>query len=271
MTTTAAPGASAGQLLREWRERRNLSQLALASGAAVSTRHLSYIETGKSRPSREMLLHLAERLDVPLRERNRLLLAGGFAPVYGERSLESDELAVVREALERLLAAHEPYPALVVDRHWNVVLANRAVATLVQGVAPHLLEPPLNALRATLHPEGMAPAIENLDEWCAHILARLERELAATGDPALAALRDELLGYPGVAEAAARHEPARPTDILVPLVLRTPAGRRSLFGTQTVFGTPTDVTLAELSIEAFYPADRETAAALAAAVGDGGP
>lgn len=261
--TTAAPHA--GRLLREWRERRNLSQLALASGAAVSARHLSFIETGRSRPSREMLLHLAERLEVPLRERNRLLLAGGYAPLYRERPLDDDDLGPVRDALQRLLAAHLPYPALVVDRCWNVLLMNDAVDGMLSGVAPHLLEAPVNALRVTLHPEGMAPAITDLHAWAWHIMERLDRALAATGDPALAALRAELAAYPGVRDArSAGAPPARPGDaVLLPLTLRTPAGELSFFATQTVFGSPLDVTLSELSVEAFYPADAATAALLA--------
>ncbi|MFN8124600.1 MAG: helix-turn-helix transcriptional regulator [Thermoleophilia bacterium] len=263
MTTAAAPHA--GRLLREWRERRNLSQLALASGAAVSARHLSFIETGRSRPSREMLLHLAERLDVPLRERNRLLLAAGYAPVYGERALDGDELGPVRDALERLLAAHLPYPALVVDRCWNVLLMNDAVGGMLAGVAPHLMRPPVNALRVTLHPEGMAPAIADLPAWCWHIMERVDRALAATGDPQLAALREELAAYPAVRDAlAGGAPPARPGDaFLLPLTLRTPAGELSFFATQTVFGSPLDITLSELSVEAFYPADAVTAAHLA--------
>ncbi len=263
------PASGAGGLLREWRERRNLSQMALASGAAVSTRHLSFIETGRSRPSREMIIHLADRLDVPLRERNRLLLAAGYAPVYGARPLEGEEMAPVRDALQRFLTAHEPYPALVVDRCWNLVLMNGAVQTLLSGVAAHLLEPPVNGLRVTLHPDGMAPAIENLGEWAWHIVDRLDRAIGVTADPDLAALREELAGYPGVRDALrAGPPPARPaSEMILPLSLRHPAGTLSFFATQTVFGNPTDVTLSELSIEAFYPADRATADLLAAAAG----
>lgn len=253
----------AGELLREWRVRRNLSQLRLASGAAVSARHLSFIETGRARPSREMILYLADRLDVPLRERNRLLLAGGYAPVYGERPLESDEMAAVRGALERFLAAHEPYPALVLDRRWNLVLANTAVTLLTEGVAAELLEPPVNALRATLHPRGMAPRIVNLDEWSAHLLHRLEREIAATGDPELAVLRDELLTYPTVSAEPPLPESAAAAEIVLPLQLRHGDDRLSFFSTLTTFGTPADVSLAELSLEAFYPADTATATYLA--------
>src|SRR5262249_20927018 len=183
----ALPGGACpvGALLREWRQRRSLRQLELATGSAVSARHLSFIETGRAQPSREMVLHLADRLDVPLRERNRLLLAAGYAPVFGEHVLESEEMVPIREALDRLLAAHEPSPAVVVDRHWNLVQANRPVDLLVEGVAPWLLEPPANALRATLHPEGMAPRIVNLAEWSSHLLHRLRRQTAVTGDQEL--------------------------------------------------------------------------------------
>lgn len=262
--TLAGRAPHAGLLLREWRVRRNLSQLRLASGAAVSARHLSFIETGRARPSREMLLYLADQLEVPLRERNRLLLAGGYAPAFGERPLESDEMEAVRGALERFLAAHEPYPAVVLDRRWNLVLANSALGLLTEGVAPELLEPPVNALRATLHPEGMAPRIVNFDEWSAHLLHRLGREIDATGDEELAALRGELLTYPGVDAEPPRPESVAAAEIVLPLELRHGDRRLSFFSTLTTFGTPTDVTLAELSLEAFYPADAATADHLAA-------
>lgn len=258
--TARAPRA--GQLLREWRARRHLSQLQLASRSAVSARHLSFVETGRARPSRELLLHLSERLELPLRERNRLLLAAGYAPVYGERPLDDEELAPVRDALERFLRAHEPYPALVLDRHWNLLLANGAVAPLLEGISPELLEPPANALRATLHPDGMAPRILNFREWSGHLVERLRRELAATGDAELEALLDEILAYPGV-----KADPAPPADvvaaeIVLPLQLQTEGAVLSFISTVTTFGTAADVTLAELTIEAFYPADSETAAVL---------
>jgi transcriptional regulator with XRE-family HTH domain len=263
----AARTPHVGQLLREWRARRNLSQLRLAAGSAVSARHLSFIETGRARPSREMVLHLADRLDVPLRERNRLLLAAGFAPVYGEHSVDSDEMGAVRAALERFLHAHEPYPAVVVDRRWNLVLANTAATVLTEGIAPSLLEPPANALRATLHPEGMAPRILNLDEWSSHLLHRLRREIDVTGDPDLEALLEEVLAYPGVRGDTPAAESAAAARIVLPLRLRYGDGVLSFFGTLTTFGTPADVTVAELSIEAFYPADEETAHGLAALAG----
>jgi transcriptional regulator with XRE-family HTH domain len=254
-----------GALIREWRLRRNLSQLALATGSAVSARHLSFIETGRARPSREMVLHLADRLDVPLRDRNRLLLAAGFAPVFGERSLDQTDMAPVREALDRFLAAHEPYPAIVVDRHWNLVLANRPVALLTEGVASELLEPPVNVLRVSLHPNGMAPRIVNLGVWSGHLLHRLRRQIAITGDEQLGDLYRELAGYPGVGEEAGSFEIAAAADILLPLHLRHGDTELALVSTVTTFGTALDVTLAELVIEAFYPANSETAAALAAA------
>jgi transcriptional regulator with XRE-family HTH domain len=258
--TVAVQPAGAGNLLREWRRRRNLSQLALASGSAVSTRHLSFIETGRSRPSREMVLHLADRLDVPLRERNRLLLAAGYAPVFPERPLADDEMAPVREALERFLAAHEPYPAVVVDRGWNLVLANGSAGTLTAGVAPELLEPPANALRATLHPDGMAPHIVNFAEWSGHLLHRLRRQIELTGDDDLVRLYDEVAAYPDVVLESP--PTGGPADIVLPLRLRRGDAELSFFSTVTTFGTPVEITLSELSVEAFYPADRETAAAL---------
>src|SRR4051794_11198549 len=185
-----------GLLLRDWRRRRRLSQLDLALDAGVSTRHLSFVETGRSRPSPEMVVHLAEQLDVPLRDRNRLLLAAGYAPAYRERTLDQPELGPIREAVDRVLAAHEPYPAVVVDRGWNLVASNASVAMLLDGVPPELLEPPANVLRISLHPEGVAPRIVNLGEWRAHLLERLAREVALTGDPDLVALHDELRAYP---------------------------------------------------------------------------
>jgi transcriptional regulator with XRE-family HTH domain len=262
MAVARAPHA--GQLVREWRLRRNLSQFQLAAGSAVSARHLSFIETGRARPSREMVLHLADRLEIPLRERNRLLLAAGFAPAYGERALDDPEMAPVREALERFLAAHEPYPALVVDRHWNLVLGNDAVMLLVDDIAPELLEPPANALRATLHPQGMAPHILNFDEWSAHLLHRLRREIALTGDPELESLLAELLTYPGVRDEPPPVDAVASAEIVLPLHLRRGDAVLSFFGTLTTFGTAADVTLAELAVEAFYPANRATAAALTA-------
>src|SRR5215831_6991838 len=262
---------SAGALLREWRQRRNLSQLELALRSAVSARHLSFIETGRARPSREMVLHLADRLDVPLRERNRLLLAAGFAPVFGERSLDESEMAPVREALERFLAAHEPYPAVVVDRHWNVVGFNRGVAYVNHNVAPELRTPPANALRIALHPDGLAPHISNLADWSGFLLARLRREIEATGDPELEALYEELAAYPGVAKEEDLADVPTPNEIMLRHELRLDDMDLALFCTFTTFGTARDLTLAELSIVAFYPANPHTAAALTAAVSENPP
>ncbi|MGH2968860.1 MAG: helix-turn-helix domain-containing protein [Solirubrobacteraceae bacterium] len=259
MTAVDSP-APLGTLLRDWRQRRRLSQLDLALEAGVSARHLSFLETGRSKPSREMVLHLAEELDVPLRERNRMLLAAGYAPAYEERPLEAPALEPVREALDQVLAGHEPYPAAVIDRWWNLVAANRSTALFTRDVAPELLEPPANVLRISLHPEGLAPRIANLAEWRAHLLDRLRREVAATADARLAALREEVAAYPSPA-APAPELPARGA-IAVPLRLRAGDGELTFFSTVATFGTAIDVTVAELSIEAFFPADAATAAAL---------
>jgi transcriptional regulator with XRE-family HTH domain len=248
-----------GELLRSWRRRRNLSQLELATEAVVSARHLSFLETGRARPSREMLIRLAEELEVPLRERNALLLAAGYAPLYAERSLDAPEMNTVREALDRFLRAHEPYPAVVVDRLHNLVTANDALDLLLEGVAPDLLEPPANAMRVALHPRGMAPRTLNLAEWSGHLLRRLRREAQLTGDPELSALHDELVRYPGV-HVAAEHADVQPSDIVLPLKLRdSDGGELAFFSTLSTFGSVADVTLSELAIEAFYPANARTA------------
>ncbi|WP_245992747.1 helix-turn-helix domain-containing protein [Prauserella muralis] len=270
MTTVTTARRPVGELLREWRDRRRISQLDLALAAEVSTRHLSFVETGRARPSREMVLRLGEHLDVPLRERNQLLLAAGYAPVYSQSPFGDPELSTVREAVRRLLRRHEPFPAAVVDRGWNLVDANDCIALLTDGVAPELLAPPVNVLRATLHPDGMAPRIVNLGEWRAHLLGRLRREVAATADPALAALLAELRDYP-CASPAPEVEIPGPGDLLVPLRLRHGQGELSFFSTVATFGTPLDVTLAELSIESFYPADDPTAAVLRALTERTGP
>jgi transcriptional regulator with XRE-family HTH domain len=260
MTGVALP--TVGALLRDWRQRRRLSQLDLALDADVSARHLSFVETGRSRPSAEMVLHLSERLGVPFRERNRLLLAGGYAPAFPEHPLDAPEMGPVREAIDQVLTGHEPFPALVVDRHWGMVAANRSVTMLTEGVAPHLLEPPINVLRLSLHPDGAAPRIVNLGEWRAHLLERLGRQAVVSGDSALAALHAELAAYPG-GEPAVRHDPAA-TEIAVPLRLRTKTSVLSFISTVTTFGTPTEITVSELSIESFFPADAATAASLRA-------
>lgn len=253
-----------GGLIREWRRRRHLSQLDLASEAEVSQRHLSFLESGRSRPSREMLLRLAEQLDVPLRERNVLLTAAGFAPHYPERSLDDPALEAARAAVDRVLAAHEPWPALAFDRHWTLLAANRAVAPLLAGVAPWLLRPPVNLMRLALHPEGIAPRVANVPEWRAHLLERLRRQAGQTADTTLLALLRELRGY--APPASARGAPLRVDHeagaVAVPLRLRTGAGELVLLSTTTVFGTPVDVTLSELAIETFLPADPATAEAL---------
>ena len=260
MAKPAATG-TAGPLLREWRERRRLSQLDLALEAGVSARHLSFLETGRSRPSADMVVQLAETLEVPLRDRNRLLLAAGHAPVYGQRALDEPEMDSVREAIDRVLTGHEPYPAVVVDRHWGMVSANRAAGILLQGVAEHLLEPPVNVLRVSLHPEGIAPRIANLGEWRAHLLERLGRQAVMSGDPALAALHEELAAYPG-GEPPAVHD-LDAGEIATPLRLRAgdSGGAELVFiSTITTFGTATDVTVSELAIESFFPADARTRA-----------
>ncbi|MCB1554738.1 MAG: helix-turn-helix domain-containing protein [Xanthomonadales bacterium] len=249
-----------GPLLRSWRQRRQRSQLDLAGAARISTRHLSFVETGKARPSRELILQLGTALELPLRERNRMLLAAGYAPAYAERGLDSEALAAARDALGRVLHAHEPYPALVVDRHWNLVLHNRPAGALMALVEPSLLQGRINVLRVSLHPDGLARAIINLAQWRAYILKRLGQLVENSGDPVLAQLRDELAALPplpGEREANSAGGPA--DDFAVLLHLRTPAGEISLLSTLTVFGAPADVTLSELALEAFYPADAVSA------------
>jgi transcriptional regulator with XRE-family HTH domain len=248
-----------GDRLRAWRLRRRLSQLQLANEAGVSSRHLSFVETGRSRPSRELVLHLAEHLDVPLRDRNTLLVAAGFAPVYRETPLEEPPMAPVRDALRALLRSHEPYPAVVVNRRWELVLANRAVQVLVSGVSPALLEPPVNVMRISLHPDGLARHVVNYDEYREHLLTRLAREVHITGDDALRALYDEVRGYD-----TDGHDPSgvEPIGVVLPLRLRSPHGELALFSTIAVFGTAVDITLDELAIESFFPADEHTAEVL---------
>jgi transcriptional regulator with XRE-family HTH domain len=254
--TSAVRAAPVGELLREWRQRRRLSQLDLAGEAGVSARHLSFVETGRARPSREMVLHLAEQLEVPLGARNELLTAAGFAPAYRRRDLADPDMAAVRAAVDRVLAAYEPFPALAVDRSWHLVTANRAVSALLEGAAPHLLEPPVDVLRLSLHPEGLAPRILNLPEWRRHVLHRLGREAHLTGDADLAAKHRELLALPGGLDRSP------PDGIAVPLRLRAGDGVLSFLSTVTTFGTAVDLTAAELTVEAFLPADDATAAAL---------
>ncbi|MDQ1394918.1 MAG: hypothetical protein QOG64_177 [Acidimicrobiaceae bacterium] len=264
--TVLSPPRGVGELLRDWRHRRRLSQLDLALEAEVSARHLSFVETGRSKPSRELLLHLAEHLEVPLRERNTWLLAAGYAPVYRETPMDDDRMAPVRDALDKILTSHEPYPAVIVDGRWNLAAANPAsLRILTAGVAPALLEPPANALRISLHPSGLAPRIVNFAEYSAHLMARLHRQAMASGDAELVALHDELRRYPDVVD---ERSPANDVAALlyVPLVLRDDDRRQlSFFSTIATFGTALDITVAELAIESFFPADRVTEAALRAA------
>jgi transcriptional regulator with XRE-family HTH domain len=264
-----AASTAFGPLLRAWRLRRRHSQLSLALHADLSARHLSFVETGRAQPSRELVLRLAERLDVPPRERDALLLAAGYAPTARARTLDDAALQAVRRAVDTLLWAFEPSPALAVDRHWNIVARNAAVEMLLRTVDPMLLVPPVNALRVSLHPGGLAPHIENLPQWRAHLLERVRRDAELTADPVLADLLTELRGYP--AYGASRGDEASPDHatlpVIVPLYLRTPAGTLSFVSTTTVFGTAVDATAAELAIESFLPADSATAAALQAMAG----
>ncbi|KWV46528.1 XRE family transcriptional regulator [Bradyrhizobium macuxiense] len=245
-----------GEHLREWRQRRHLSQLDLAVDAEISARHLSFVETGRSAPSRDMVLKLAERLDVPLRERNVLLVAAGFAPAFPQRSLDDPALKSAREAINLVLRAHEPNPALAYDRHWNLVSANRMVAPLLEGVPQRLLGQPFNILKLAFHPEGLAPRTVNLPEWAAHLLERLHRQCEATADPELIKLYQDLKSYPIPARAA----PIAPdNNVAIPFKLRHNGEVLSFISTTMVFGTPVDITLQELALETFFPADELTA------------
>jgi transcriptional regulator with XRE-family HTH domain len=255
------PAAPVGQLLRQWRERRRLSQLELSIQAEISTRHLSFVETGRSRPTPEMILKLTEHLDVPLRERNELLLAGGYAPAYPQHGLDAPELASVRDALRRVLAGHEPHPALVLNRWWEMLDANAAVPVLIAGCAPELLVPPVNVLRLSLHPDGMAGHIENLAQWRTHLLGQVRRRAEQTGDDRLAELHVELAAYPG------GHDTSLPANnVVLPLRLRHETGVLSFFSISASVETAADVTVDELVVESFYPADQETEQRLRALV-----
>ncbi|MGI4791208.1 MAG: helix-turn-helix domain-containing protein [Janthinobacterium lividum] len=265
-----------GGLLREWRHRRNLSQLDLALEADISARHLSFLETGRSQPSREMVLGLAARLAVPLREQNALLIAAGYAPVFLEHSFTDPALTAARQAVELVLSGHEPYPALAIDRHWTMIAANRAIAPLLGGVASDLLLPPVNVLRLSLHPEGLAPRITNLSQWRTHLLDRLRQQTNSTADPVLQELYQELMNYPAslgspapLGSSVSHSGLAAPLSslgqeagIVVPLQLMTPGGSLTLLSTTTVFGMPLDVTLSEIAVEAFFPADDASATIL---------
>jgi transcriptional regulator with XRE-family HTH domain len=253
---------SVGELLRDWRTKRGMSQLELALEVGVSTRHLSFMETGRASPSREMLLRLAEQLDVTLRGRNALLVAAGFAPMFRERTLDDPQLAAARNAVDTILKGHEPHPALAIDRHWNLLAANRAVTALLVGIDPALLQPPINVLRLSLHPKGFAPRIVNLAEWRAHLLHRVAQQIDASGDGELADLLEELRGYP--APPLTSPVPDVGATIAVPFRMRVDGCELAFFSTTTVFGTPVDITLEELALECFFPADEATAAAMRA-------
>ncbi|MEU8774356.1 helix-turn-helix transcriptional regulator [Streptomyces sp. NPDC048606] len=260
--TTITPDRAApptvGALLRTWRERRGISQLELAGRADSSSRHISFIETGRSRPSEEMVLRLADRLDVPVRERNALLLAAGYAPRYARTPLDAPTMETLREGIQRLLTGYEPYPALVVDATYDVVAANRGIAMLLDGLPEHLLEPPLNAMRITLHPQGLAPRIRNLREWRGHLLAQMERQIALARSEPLRALYEEVAAYP-VAERPGDAEPAEPVaNIALPLVIEHDGHVLSFVSSIATFNTPMDVTVAELAIETMLPADPAT-------------
>jgi transcriptional regulator with XRE-family HTH domain len=276
--------AMVGERLRTWRERRRVSQLDLSLQAGISARHLSFVETGRSKPSSGLILRLSEELDVPLRERNALLLAGGFAPAYPEHGLDAPPLSAVTEAMRQVITAHMPNPALAVDGHWELIDANDAVFRMVEGSAPELMEPPINVLRISLHPDGMAPSIVNLAQWRRHVLFRLRRQADRSGDPFLHELYEELSGYPGdggtgrpdgasgtsgvggaseVGEASTfgvTSDVGGAADVVLPMRLRMDGRELSFLSTTTVFGSPLDVTVAELAIESFYPADAATAA-----------
>jgi transcriptional regulator with XRE-family HTH domain len=255
-----------GMLLRRWRQRRRMTQMELASAANSSMRHLSYLETGRSQPSREMIMRLAEDLEVPLRERNTLLLSAGFAPSFQERSL--DELSSARQAIEQILQAHKPFPAFAIDRRWNIVLSNRAIPQLYVDVAPELMAPPVNAVRLMLHPLGMAPRILNFLEWRDHIITVLRRQIDASADDGVQALLAEVVAYPLQSSAVATATTEGPQRYATPLRIATEAGTLSFLNTTTIFGTPTDVTLSELALELLFPADAETREAVSKLVGE---
>lgn len=250
-----------GDLMRMWRSRRRLSQMELALEAGISTRHLSFIENGRSQPSREMILRLADQMDLPLRERNALLTAAGFAASFPERTLDHPTLASARAVIEQIVKAHEPNPALALDRHWNIVMANGPVAYLLKDVEPDLLESPINALRLTLHPRGLADRVLNLAEWRAHLLARLHRQVEASGDHVLLTLEQELRAYPAP-ECPQGFLPVDPTAVAIPFRLRTDFGDLDFLSATTLFGTSVEVFMSELVIESFFPANPATAMAL---------
>lgn len=258
------PGpASFGDHLRTWRQQRHLSQLELADEADISTRHVSFMETGRTNPSRDMVLRLCERLAIPLRERNTLLVAAGYAPMYRERALDDPALAAARQAVELVLKGHEPCPAIALDRCWNVVAANRAAqALLAAHVSPELLAPPVNVFRLSLHPDGLASRIANLAQWRHHLFERLRQQIHATADPALLALQAELREYPAPEESPPLVMAGEMLGVVMPFCFESVHGMLSLISTTTIFGTPVDVTLQELAVESFFPADAFTAQVL---------
>ena len=258
------PGpASFGDHLRIWRQQRHLSQLELADEADISTRHVSFMETGRTNPSRDMVLRLCERLAIPLRERNTLLVAAGYAPMYRERALDDPALAAARQAVELVLKGHEPCPAIALDRCWNVVAANRAAqALLAAHVSPELLAPPVNVFRLSLHPDGLASRIANLAQWRHHLFERLRQQIQATADPALLALQAELREYPAPEESPPLVMAGEMLGVVMPFCFESVHGMLSLISTTTIFGTPVDVTLQELAVESFFPADAFTAQVL---------
>ena len=255
------PPLPVGGLLRQWRQRRRLSQLDLACDAGISTRHLSFLETGRAQPSRDMVLLLSEQLDVPIRERNVLLVAAGFAPIFPERALDDPALAAARAAIDLVLDRQKPYPAFALDRHWRIAASNAALPELYEDVAPELMQPPVNALRLSLHPRGLAPRIANLAEWRGHLLYRLRRQVELTADAALIELLREVSAYPG-----GSHPPAQTSllehEIVVPFRIKTAGDILSFFSLTTVFGSPGEVALSELALELFFPADDATDAAV---------
>jgi transcriptional regulator with XRE-family HTH domain len=259
----AAPARTAGEHIRTWRQRRRLSQLNFALDAEISQKHLSFIESGRSMPSRDMVLRLSEHLKVPLRDRNAMLLAAGYAPVFAERSLDDPALHAARAAIDLVLQGHEPFPALAIDRHWTLVAANAAVPTILAMASDaSLLQPPVNVLRLSLSPGGLAPHIVNFAEWRSHLLDRLRQQIEVRADPQLDALLRELLAFPVAVSGTTEQHQKNYAGVLIPMQLRTPAGILSFFSTTTVFGTPVDITLSEIALEAFFPADAATAEAL---------
>lgn len=261
---SSPPGpASFGDHLRTWRQQRHLSQLELADEADISTRHVSFMETGRTNPSREMVLRLCERLAIPLRERNALLVAAGYAPMYRERALDDPALAAARKAVELVLKGHEPCPAIALDRCWNIVATNRAAqALLANHVSPELLEGSVNVFRLSLHSKGLAPHIANLAQWRAHLFERLRQQIQATADPMLIALQAELLEYPTPEESSPLVLDGELLGVVMPFCFQSARGTLSFISTTTIFGTPVDVTLQELAVESFFPADEFTAQVL---------